>query len=1281
MFGGRTWTAVSTAALLVPAIGLGLAVQDPATGYPTFLALALAAGIGGGNFASSMANISFFYPIERKGAALGWNAGLGNLGVGLAQLAVPLVVGAGLFGAIGGPAQTWTDGAATREIWLQNAGYVWVPLIVAAALAAWFGMDDLAPVRASFEDQAVIFMRKHNWILSWLYLGTFGSFIGFAAGFPLVAETEFGGATTIDLRVRRAARSARWPARPAAGSPIASAVRASRSRASARWRSSSPRCCWRIHAPGAGYEAFLVLFALLFIASGAGNGAVFQMIPAVFVADRRRAFAGQADARARALREGTIEGAASLGFASAIAAFGGFFIPKAYGTALAADRRHRRRARTRFSSSTLSCGRGDVVVLRAPRRRVCHADPAIRSSHRTSQEHRMSHFLDRLTYFTQDRETFSDGHGVMTTEDRSWEHAYRDRWAHDKIVRSTHGVNCTGSCSWKIYVKGGVVTWETQQTDYPRTRPDMPNHEPRGCSRGASYSWYIYSANRIKYPMVRGRLVRLWREARKTLGPVEAWASIVEDPVKAKSYKSVRGMGGFIRSQWDEVNEIIAAANVYTIKKHGPDRVIGFSPIPAMSMVSYAAGSRYLSLIGGVCMSFYDWYCDLPPSSPQTWGEQTDVPESADWYNSTFIMAWGSNVPQTRTPDAHFFTEVRYKGAKIVAVTPDYAEVSKLADLWLHPTQGTDAALAMAMGHVILKEFHLERPSAYFQDYCRRYSDMPMLVKLVKRGNRYVADRLLRASDFADSSGRRTTRNGRPVAVDESTGKVVAPQGTIGYRWGQKEGGDLGKWNLEDEGRRAGRRDEARAVADRRAGRRRGGRVPVLRRHRARELPPQRPGRRHPGAQRPGEEARARRRRGAGRDGVRPHVRELRHRPRPGRRQRRGVLRRRRAVYAGVAAEDHRRAGRPGDHDRAPVRRQRRQDARQVDGDHRRGDEPLVPLRHELPRHHQHADHVRLRRAVGRRLGALRRPGEAAAADRLDRARVRARLAPSAAADELDVVLLRAHRPVALREGRGQGDPVAARRPERVHGSLIDFNVRAERMGWLPSAPQLQTNPLQVVKDAAAAGADPKDYAVSMLKSGGLKMSCEDPDNPANFPRNLFVWRSNLLGSSGKGHEYFLKHLLGTNHGVQGKDLGSVRRAEARGSRLARRGARRQARPPRHARLPHVDDLHVLGHRAADGDLVREERPQHVRHAPVHPPAVGGDRPGVGSRRATGRSTRRSRRSSPRSASATSASRRTWCSRRRCTTRRPSSRRRSTSRTGRRASASSFRARPRRRSR
>jgi len=241
----------------------------------------------------------------------------------------------------------------------------------------------------------------------------------------------------------------------------------------------------------------------------------------------------------------------------------------------------------------------------------------------------MSHLLDQLRFFNRKQGEFADGHGETRIESRDWENVYRSRWQYDKIVRSTHGVNCTGSCSWKIYVKNGLITWETQQTDYPRTRNDLPNHEPRGCPRGASYSWYIYSANRLKYPKVRKPLLKLWREARRNMTPVDAWASIVEDKAKAESYKSKRGMGGFIRSSWDEVNEIIAAANVYTVKQYGPDRVIGFSPIPAMSMVSYAAGSRYLSLIGGVCLSFYDWYCDLPPASPQIWGEQTDVPESA----------------------------------------------------------------------------------------------------------------------------------------------------------------------------------------------------------------------------------------------------------------------------------------------------------------------------------------------------------------------------------------------------------------------------------------------------------------------------------------------------------------------------------------------------------------------------------------------------------------------------------------------------------------------------
>jgi len=408
----------------------------------------------------------------------------------------------------------------------------------------------------------------------------------------------------------------------------------------------------------------------------------------------------------------------------------------------------------------------------------------------------MSHFLDRLKFLSRVTSTYADGHGAVVNEDRKWEDGYRTRWQHDKVVRSTHGVNCTGSCSWKVYVKNGLITWETQQTDYPRTRPDLPNHEPRGCPRGASYSWYVYSAQRVKYPMIRGRLMEMWREARQTMDPIAAWAWISQDPGRAARYKSVRGLGGFVRADWNTATEIIAAANAFTVKQYGPDRVIGFSPIPAMSMVSYAAGARYLSLLGGACLSFYDWYCDLPPASPQTWGEQTDVPESADWYNATYLMVWGSNVPQTRTPDAHFYTEVRYKGTKTVAVSSDYGEMVKFGDIWLAPKQGTDAALAMAMGHVVLKEFHVGGKSAYFRDYLKQYTDMPMLVRLREQDGTLVPDHFLRASHLDGSLGQSRHAEWKTLLIDDATGEVTAPNGSIGFRW--TPGDDTaGRWNLE----------------------------------------------------------------------------------------------------------------------------------------------------------------------------------------------------------------------------------------------------------------------------------------------------------------------------------------------------------------------------------------------------------------------------------------------------------------------------------------------------
>ncbi|MEQ1725011.1 MAG: nitrate reductase subunit alpha [Sphingopyxis sp.] len=747
----------------------------------------------------------------------------------------------------------------------------------------------------------------------------------------------------------------------------------------------------------------------------------------------------------------------------------------------------------------------------------------------------MSHLLDRLTFFTQKQESFADGHGVTTGEARDWEEGYRKRWQHDKIVRSTHGVNCTGSCSWKIYVKGGIITWETQQTDYPRTRPDLPNHEPRGCPRGASYSWYIYSAQRLKYPLVRSRLVRLWRAARETLTPVAAWASIVEDDAKRQSYIGIRGHGGFVRAEWDEVNEIIAAANAYTAKTHGPDRIIGFSPIPAMSMVSYAAGSRYLSLMGGTCMSFYDWYCDLPPASPMTWGEQTDVPESADWYNSGFLMLWGSNVPQTRTPDAHFMTEARYRGAKVAVVSPDYAEATKFADIWLNPTAGTDAALAMAMGHVILREYHLDRQVPYFEDYARRYSDMPCLVRLVEKDGSYVPERLLRASDFKGALGEKNHPEWKSVAIDDVSGKAVAPLGSAGFRWG-----DAGKWNLEEKDGKGNEtklrltaileqdRDDVVDVAFPYFGNRDHDHFKgsdhadvLLRRVPVRQL-----------ALAEGKTlvasvfdllcANYGLDRGLGGGNVatdyaanEPYTPAWAER------------------ICGVTADAI-----------ITVAREFATTAEKTNG------KSMVILGAGL-NHWYHMD-MNYRGIINLLVmcGCVGQSG-GGWSHYVGQEKLRPQTGWLPLAFGLDwsrpprqmnsTSFFYAHTDQWRYETLDVSEILSPTAPAGDwDASLIDYNVRAERMGWLPSAPQLKTNPLELGKAIKASGIEAKDYVASALKSGALELSCMDPDDPANWPRNMFIWRSNLLGSSGKGHEYFLKHLLGTAHGVQGKDLGEM---------------------------------------------------------------------------------------------------------------------------------------------
>ncbi len=347
IFGGRLWTTISTASLAIPAVWMGFAVQDPQTSYMTFLVIALLCGFGGGNFASSMANISFFFPKSSQGTALGLNAGLGNLGVSVVQFVVPLVITTAVFGALGGEPQTWVKGEVTRPMWLQNAGFIWVPFILASTLAAWFGMNDIASAKASLAEQAVIFRRKHNWLMCWLYIGTFGSFIGYSAGFPLLIKTQFPGVDPLQYAFLGPLVGALirpvggWMSDKLGGARVtfwnfivmALAVvgvlyflpKETAGTLALPW------------GPMDGdFAGFFAMFMLLFLTTGIGNGSTFRMIPVIFRTLHERWSAGQGQAaQVEAARRAGKEAAAVLGFSSAVAAYGAFFIPKSYGTSIA----------------------------------------------------------------------------------------------------------------------------------------------------------------------------------------------------------------------------------------------------------------------------------------------------------------------------------------------------------------------------------------------------------------------------------------------------------------------------------------------------------------------------------------------------------------------------------------------------------------------------------------------------------------------------------------------------------------------------------------------------------------------------------------------------------------------------------------------------------------------------------------------------------------------------------------------------------------------------------
>ncbi|EOY49930.1 Respiratory nitrate reductase alpha chain [Streptomyces lividans 1326] len=707
--------------------------------------------------------------------------------------------------------------------------------------------------------------------------------------------------------------------------------------------------------------------------------------------------------------------------------------------------------------------------------------------------------------------TTLDLRAVYRTDQNVNDRPYRERWAHDKVVRSTHGVNCTGSCSWKVYVKDGLITWETQQTDYPSVGPDRPEYEPRGCPRGASFSWYTYSPTRVRHPLARGVLVEMYRDAKRRHGgdPVAAWAELTSDPEKRRRYQSARGRGGFVRVDWDEALEIAAAAQVHTIAEYGPDRVAGFSPIPAMSMASHAVGARYHSLIGAPMISFYDWYADLPIASPQVFGDQTDVPESGDWWDAAYLMLWGSNVPVTRTPDAHWMAEARYRGQKVVVVSPDYADATKFADEWLHPHPGTDGALAMAMGHVLLTEFFVRRQVPYFTDYVKRFTDLPFLVALDEHAaGRWTPGKFVTAADLG--LGRHADAGARawmPVLIDADTDDVVVPNGTLGDRWGK---GGEGRWNLDL-----------------------GGTDPLLTLHG------------HTG--------------GRGDNGVEvvlPRFDE------PGATVVRGVPAREiggrlvTTVYDLLLAQYA--VARPGlaghwptgyDDAEQPCTPAWQERLTSVPA------EAAVRAAREFARtaeqtrgrcmivmgagtnHWFHSDTIYRSFLSLLILTGCQGVNGGGWAHYVGQEKVR----PYTGWQQLSTAAdwVRPSRQMAgtpywyLHTGQWRYESHAAdalaspTAPGTLAGlHTADLVAQSARLGWMPSYPTFDANPLDLGRRARESGQEPGDWIAEQLGSGAVDFACEDPDAPRNWPRVLTVWRANLIGSSAKGNEYFHYGLL-----------------------------------------------------------------------------------------------------------------------------------------------------------
>jgi NNP family nitrate/nitrite transporter-like MFS transporter len=326
-FGGRNWTIVSALLLLIPTAALAALVGRPGTPFWLMAAAAATAGLGGGNFASSMANISFFFPDREKGWALGLNAAGGNIGVSTVQLLVPILVG---YGALNLGVAT---PHGTPPMYLQNAGLVWIPFVLIAAAGAALFMNNLATARSSFREQIVLVRQKHTWLMAWLYVGTFGSFIGYSAAFPLLLKTQFPTVTT-NLAFFGALVGSL--ARPLGGK-LADRIGGARVTmwTFAVMAAATVGVRWALDAHS--FRPFMAMFLVLFVSTGVGNGSTFRMIPAIFRREALKATRGEP----AALQQAAVErarrtSAAVLGFCGAIGACGGYIIPRSFGASIKA---------------------------------------------------------------------------------------------------------------------------------------------------------------------------------------------------------------------------------------------------------------------------------------------------------------------------------------------------------------------------------------------------------------------------------------------------------------------------------------------------------------------------------------------------------------------------------------------------------------------------------------------------------------------------------------------------------------------------------------------------------------------------------------------------------------------------------------------------------------------------------------------------------------------------------------------------------------------------------